>query len=111
MINFALGIHTHQPVDNFDFVFERVYQQAYRPFLETVREYDAIRLNVHISGSLLEWLITNHPEHVDVMKELVSARRVEILTSGYYEPILTLLPEPERILQITTYSDRLADVF
>ena len=33
-LKFIFGVHNHQPVGNFDFVFEEAYQKAYRPFLE-----------------------------------------------------------------------------
>jgi len=33
-INFAFGIHCHQPVGNFDFVFDEAYHKAYQPFLD-----------------------------------------------------------------------------
>jgi alpha-amylase len=35
-IALALGIHNHQPVGNFDFVFEEAYRKSYRPFLEVL---------------------------------------------------------------------------
>lgn len=105
MITFGFGIHLHQPINNFDSVIEEVYQKAYQPFLALVSQFPQIKINYHISGCLLEWIVKNHPEYTDLMKELIKKGQIEILTSGFYEPILTLIPEPDRIDQIKRYSD------
>ncbi len=34
-VHFALGFHCHQPVGNFDWVFEQNYRLAYLPLLTT----------------------------------------------------------------------------
>ena len=35
-IRFVLALHNHQPVGNFDEVFQRAYDDSYRPFLEVL---------------------------------------------------------------------------
>jgi hypothetical protein len=107
MVNFAFGIHNHQPVDNFGPVIEQNFQQAYRPFLTTLQEFPTAKVNFHVSGSLLEWLQENHADYIADLKELVQAGRVELLTSGLYEPILTLLPEEDLVGQVRAYTERL----
>jgi alpha-amylase len=111
MVNFAFGIHNHQPLDNFDSVIEDAFQTAYQPFLNVLREFDKVRVNLHISGPLLEWLQAHHPAYIDDLKDLVGTHRAEILTSGLYEPVLTLLPEEDRLGQINAYSERLHRLF
>jgi alpha-amylase len=111
MVNFAFGIHNHQPLDNFGAVIEENFQQAYRPFLTALQKAAKVKVNFHVSGSLLEWLQENHPDYLDDLKELVGAGRAEMLTSGLYEPILTLLPEEDLIGQVTAYTERLTRIF
>ncbi|MEO0107621.1 MAG: alpha-amylase/4-alpha-glucanotransferase domain-containing protein [candidate division WOR-3 bacterium] len=111
MTYFVIGLHNHQPIDNLEAVFEQVYQQAYWPFLQVLRRYDFLKLNFHLSGSLLDWLLERHPEYVAELKAFVAARRIELLTSGYYEPVLSIIPEADRVEQIVAYTDRLAEVF
>ena len=36
-LRLVLVFHNHQPVGNFDGVFEQAYQDSYRPFLDVVR--------------------------------------------------------------------------
>ncbi len=38
-IRFLLVLHDHQPVGNFDGVFEQAYQDSYRPFLDLFESY------------------------------------------------------------------------
>ena len=99
-VQFILGIHLHQPVGNFDWVFEDAYQKSYKPFFSTLKRYPSLALVVHISGSLLEWLEDNHPEYLDELAELVADRNIEILSAGFYEPILAVIPDHDKVGQI-----------
>ena len=99
-VKFIFGIHLHQPVGNFDWVFEDAFQKSYKPFIETLKRYPSISIVIHISGSLLEWLEDNHPEYLDDLAILVSERNIEILSAGFYEPILAVIPNHDKIGQI-----------
>lgn len=99
-IQFIFGIHLHQPVGNFDWVFEDAYQKSYRPIIDTLKKYSSISVVIHISGSLIEWLEENHPEYLDEIAELVNTRDVEVLSAGFYEPILAVIPDHDKVGQI-----------
>ena len=99
-VQFIFGIHLHQPVGNFDWVFEDSFQKSYKPFIETLKRYPSIAIVIHISGSLLEWLEGNHPEYLDDLAKLVTERDIEILSAGFYEPILAVIPDHDKIGQI-----------
>ncbi|MBI3330940.1 MAG: alpha-amylase, partial [Candidatus Omnitrophica bacterium] len=83
-----MAIHCHQPVGNFGFVFEEAYAKAYEPFLSVLERHQAVRLALHYSGCLLDWLAEHRPELLRRLRALVSRGQVELLASGYYEPIL-----------------------
>ena len=83
-INLILGNHNHQPVGNFDFVFESAYQKAYKPFLDMLEKYKDIKFNFHYTGSLLSWIEKNHPEHIEKLKNLAKEKRIEIQSGGFY---------------------------
>ena len=108
-IRFALVLHNHQPIGNFDFVFEQAYQDSYRPFLEVFGRFDSLKISLHTSGSLMEWLDANHSGYVDRLAELASEGRVEILGGAFYEPILAMISSRDRIGQIRSYSQWLKD--
>jgi alpha-amylase/alpha-mannosidase (GH57 family) len=49
-IYFSLAIHNHQPVGNFDFVFEEAYNKAYEPMLAALEQHPGVRLALHYSS-------------------------------------------------------------
>ena len=103
-IRFCFALHNHQPIGNFDHVFERAYQDSYLPFLEIFEPFDTLRISLHTSGPLLEWLDEHHPEYLDRVAKLASAGRIEIVGGAYYEPILTMIPSSDRVGQIRRYT-------
>jgi len=111
MLRLVLVFHNHQPVGNFDGVFEQAYQDSYRPFLDVFEAYEDLPIAIHTSGSLMEWLAARHPEYLDRLAELVTAGRLEIVGGAYYEAILTMIPRRDRVGQITRYAEWLADRF
>lgn len=104
MIRFCLVLHNHQPIGNFGGVFEQAYQDSYLPFLDVFEPYTDLRLSLHTSGPLMEWLDQHHPEYVDRLARLVQAGRIEIVGGSFYEAILGMLPSRDRIGQISTYT-------
>ena len=60
-LRLVLVFHNHQPIGNFDGVFEQAYQDSYRPFLDVFEQYDGLPIALHTSGSLMEWLAARHP--------------------------------------------------
>jgi alpha-amylase len=110
-LNLILGIHSHQPVGNFDFVFQNAFQKAYLPFLEVIREHPTIHVNLHFSGVLFDWFESHQPAFLDSIKELVEKGQAELLTGGYYEPILPILPDVDKLGQITKLSSYIRNRF
>ena len=100
----CLVLHNHQPIGNFDGVFEQAYQDSYRPFLDVFESYDQLQISLHTSGPLLLWLAERHPEYIDRLRMLVEVGRIEIVGGPQYEPILTMLPRRDRIGQIQSYA-------
>ncbi|MEZ6087375.1 MAG: alpha-amylase/4-alpha-glucanotransferase domain-containing protein [Pirellulaceae bacterium] len=105
----CLVLHNHQPIGNFEHVFEQAYQDSYRPFLDVLEPFDSLSLTLHISGPLMLWLAGKHPDYLSRVKGLIQAGRVELLGGPMYEPILSMLPRRDRVGQITAYSEWIAD--
>jgi alpha-amylase len=104
-LRLCLVLHNHQPVGNFGGVFEQAYQDSYLPFLDLFESYAAeLRISLHTSGPLMEWLDEHHSDYVDRLAQLVSSGRIEIIGGPFYEPILTMIPSRDRIGQIETYT-------
>lgn len=96
----ALAFHNHQPVGNFDFVFAEAYQKAYLPMLEALERHPGVRLAIHNTGCLLDWLIDQRPDYIERLSALVRQGQIEIMSGGYYEPILVALPDYDKIGQL-----------
>ena len=103
-IRFIFVLHDHQPVGNFDQVFEQAYEDSYRPFLDVFERYPHLKIGLHTSGSLMEWLDAHHGEYLDRVAGLVAAGRIEIIGGAFYEPILSMIPSRDRIGQIQSFS-------
>lgn len=103
-IRLCLVLHNHQPVGNFDGVFEQAYLDSYLPFLDVFEPYQDLKISLHTSGPLMEWLDQRHPEYLDRLAKLVAAGRVEILGGAFYEAILTMIPTRDRVGQIASYT-------
>jgi alpha-amylase len=104
-LRLCLVLHNHQPVGNFDGVFEQAYQDSYAPFLDLFDSYPAdLRLSLHTSGPLMEWLDERHPDYIDRLARLVASGRLEIVGGAHYEPILTMIPSRDRVGQIQSYT-------
>lgn len=103
-------LHDHQPVGNFEHVMESAYMDCYLPMLAVLEAHGAIRSGLHISGSLLEWLETSHPDYVDRCAVLCREKRMELLTGGRYEPVLTVFRHGDLAEQIRDYSSHLQGI-
>jgi alpha-amylase len=110
-VSLALVIHNHQPVGNFGWVIEDVYEHAYSPMLHALERHPGIRLGLHYTGPLLQWMAANRPESLDQIRRLVDRGQVEIVGGGYYEPILVTLPDRDRYGQMVRMRDELEGLF
>lgn len=109
-VSFVFGIHNHQPLGNFEHVFEEAYHKAYLPFLERVERHPHIRLTLHNTGILLDWFAERHPDMIERIHALVAAGRIEPMGGGYYEPILPPLPDRDKIGQIQKLAERIEEL-
>jgi len=103
-VRLVLLLHDHQPVGNFDHVFQQAYEDSYRPFLEILKRWEGIRVSLHTSGPLIEWLDSVHPGYLDEIAGLVNQGRIEIIGGPFYEPILAMIPSHDRVGQIRHYT-------
>src|SRR4029079_5888236 len=110
-VRFVFGIHVHQPVGNFDHVFEEHTRDVYLPLLKRLKEREFFPIVMHLSGPLVEWLEKSHSTYLDMVGELASAGKIEMLLSGYYEPVLAALPRDDRVEQILWMRQAIASRF
>ncbi len=100
-VQFIFAIHNHQPVGNFGFVAEDAYQKAYLPFINVLERHQSIKIALHYTGILYRFFEQHHPDFIDRLRKLVAEGRVEILSGGFYEPVLAVLPDEDKVGQIS----------
>ncbi len=110
-IHLGLLFHNHQPVGNFPWVFQDVFEAAYLPFIEALERHPRVRLSLHYTGSLLDWLAEAHPDFLTRIAGLVKRKQVEIVGGGYYEPILPAIPDQDKIGQVRRLSAQVKEHF
>jgi hypothetical protein len=108
---FLFAVHNHQPVGNFPEVFERAFRDCYEPFLAALASHPAVRFTLHFSGPLWEHMQTTEKRSFDLVKEMTGRGQLELLGGGFYEPVLTIIPEEDRAGQLNLMSDFLAETF
>ena len=104
-IYLSLALHNHQPVGNFDYVIEDAYHRAYAPMIAALERHPGVRLALHYSGSLRDWLKANQPDFLRRVRTLVGRKQIEIMSGGYYEPVLVALPDADKLGQIAKLTE------
>ncbi len=108
-LTLVLIVHDHQPVGNFDDVFARACDRAYTPFLSFLERHPRLRLALHTSGPLIEWIGRHRRDYLHRLRALVARGQVEPWGGGFYEPVLPAIPGPDRRGQILAMSDWLEE--
>jgi len=103
--------HNHQPVGNFGWVFEEVFKQAYEPMIGALERHPHVRVGLHYTGPLLQWISANAPGAITRLRALSERGQIEILGGGLYEPILVALPQRDRHAQLTRMRAYLEEMF
>ena len=106
-IHFGLLLHNHQPVGNFPWVFQLVYEESYVPMIEALERHPGVRLSLHYTGSLLDWMEETHPHFLGRIAALVRRNQIEIVSGGYYEPILPSIPDSDKVAQVRRLTERI----
>ncbi|MFL5627389.1 MAG: alpha-amylase/4-alpha-glucanotransferase domain-containing protein [Ktedonobacteraceae bacterium] len=106
-IHLGLLLHNHQPVGNFPWVFQQVYEESYLPMIEALERHPKVRLSLHYTGSLLDWVEEAHSEFLERIAVLTRRNQIEIVSGGYYEPILPSIPDNDKVAQIRRLTARI----
>ncbi|MGP0628758.1 alpha-amylase/4-alpha-glucanotransferase domain-containing protein [Nitrospina sp. 32_T5] len=99
-LKLLFGVHNHQPVGNFDHVFEELFEKSYRPYFDVLEPFEHLRTAAHFTGPLLEWMQKHRPDFFKRLRGMAQSGRLEIMSGGFYEPILSSLPEEDAVGQI-----------
>src|SRR5438552_12338575 len=86
-------------------------ERAYAPLVAALYRHPEVKATLHFSGPLLDWLEGNRPDVIGDLADLVRRGQIELLSGGYYEPILVGVPRRDAVGQIRALTDRVAAIF
>jgi alpha-amylase len=110
-LKLLFGLHCHQPVGNFEQVFQAAHENAYLPFLEVLAAHPRVKISLQYSGVLYDWFFKNQPDFLALLQKLVKRGQVEILAAGYYEPLFSLVPDEDKLGQLALTYDFVKEHF
>jgi 4-alpha-glucanotransferase len=112
-IYLSLVLHHHQPVGQFGYVNEHITHVSYMPMIEALESHQHIRVAMHYSGALLDWLRGNDGGLTLLrrLRALVARGQVEMLSGGYYEPPLAVIPDEDKLGQIEKLNQTVSELF
>ncbi|MCL2044383.1 MAG: DUF1926 domain-containing protein [Treponema sp.] len=105
-LSLILISHAHVPYGAETGEFEKMYTNLVVPFVSGLYRYPRIQAVIHYSGVLLHWIERSHPELFMLLEDMVARKQIEMLGGGFYEPMLPIIPQQDKIGQIelmTTY--------
>src|SRR5512137_2172353 len=108
---FLLAIHNHQPVGNFEHVFDRAFRECYEPLLAEFERNPRFKFTLHFSGPLWEYMERRERACWDLVGRMTARGQVELLGGGFYEPILSVIPEEDRLGQVLLMQRFLSERF
>jgi len=98
-------------VGTLDVVFAAATNRAYDPLLAALERHPTVRLTLHYTGPLFDWLGQHRPGHLERLRDLVEREQVELLGGAYYEPILVAIPTADKLGQIQKMATFLRETF
>jgi alpha-amylase len=95
-----LGLYDQKPLGTRKEDLEYSLFACYKPLLTFLYANPEIRISLYFSGIIYMWLEAEHPEVNMLIADMVKRRQIELLTGGFYDPILTVIPMKDRSHQI-----------
>ena len=105
-MQYIIGAYSQLPAGSSVEEYETLLTQQLRPLLTMIYRNSNYKLLFRLSISEFEYIEQNHPEVNMLINDLCKKGKMELLTSSYYDVVLSLIPTHERTSQIektTTY--------
>jgi alpha-amylase/alpha-mannosidase (GH57 family) len=94
-------LHIYQPPTQDLEILRSIDKECYKPLFSLFEEYDNIKFCLNINGVLIELFYEfGLSDTMDLLKNLVSESKIEIVGTAKYHPILPLIPKKEAQHQI-----------
>lgn len=91
-------------------IFEKDYENVYKHAAKFLYSHPEFRMSFAFNGVQIDFLQKEYPEFIEILRELISRRQIEILGGGYYDPAFPLLFPMDRTGQIEFLTSTLRSV-
>lgn len=94
-------LHIYQPPTQEIGILRRIDKECYKPLFSMIEECENAKFCLNINGVLVDMLYEfGLADTMELLKNLVSENKIEILGTGKFHPILPLIPKKEASHQI-----------
>ncbi len=100
LLHLACTLHFHQPTGVGPQALDRAFDGYYDVVLDVIEEDPNLRLNLHLTGTILEHALARRPAFIDRLRTLWKQDRVEVLGGAFHDPVLPAIPERDALGQI-----------
>ncbi|MFW9819109.1 MAG: hypothetical protein ACFFE5_05820 [Candidatus Thorarchaeota archaeon] len=94
-------LHIYQPPTQDPKILRNINKECYKPLFSLLEEFDNVKICLNINGILIELFYEfGLSDTMELLKNLVSENKIEIVGTAKFHPILPLIPEKEVERQI-----------
>ena len=89
-------LHIYQPPTQDLKILKKIDKECYKPLFSVLEYHDNAKFSLNINGVLIELLYQyGLSDSMDLLKNLVSENKIEVVGTAKYHPILPLIPKKE----------------
>lgn len=102
MIDLVFGLHLYQPPNQDLEILKKITEESYLPLIDLILSHPRAHFTVDIARSAIEGLGKDESGNyfLKKFKTAVDLKKISLVNTAAYHPILPLLPEEEIIRQI-----------
>ena len=101
MIYWAPILHLYQPPTQEIDILRLINKECYKPLFSVIEDHENAKFCLNINGCLIDLLYEfGMADTLDLLKNLVSENKIEIMGTAKFHPILPLIPEKEAYHQV-----------
>ena len=79
----------------------------YKPVIKFLCAHPDFKIALSFNGVQLDFFQRKYPEFIDILRQLIAKKQLEILGGGYYDPVFPLLLPVDRAGQIEKLTSKI----
>ncbi len=99
-INLCFSLRSSRLGPQQNAILERDYRTLYQPLLKFLYAHPNLKCAFSLNGIQIEFIKKKYPEYIEIARQLITRKQLELLGGGYYDPAFPLLLPVDRTGQI-----------